>query len=186
MRRTQTLKMALAAMFLALGILLPFLTANDPALGRVLSLMHIPALLCGFVCGPAWGLAVGAVTPLLRSLLIGAPPMMPTALAMAAELGVYGLMAGLLYRALPKTPAGVVMTQVGAMLAGRLVWGVASFLLFTLFRDAYAQVIPAPFNLRFFLLAAFVTPWPGILLHLIVVPAAVLALQKAKFIPLPD
>ncbi len=31
--------------------------------------MHLPALLCGFMCGWPWGLAVGFISPLLRSMI---------------------------------------------------------------------------------------------------------------------
>ena len=44
--------------------------------------MHIPVLLCGFLCGWPWGLAVGFVAPLLRSVLFGMPPIYPTGVAM--------------------------------------------------------------------------------------------------------
>ena len=68
-------RMVLAALFVAIGFLLPFLTGQIQQIGNMLSPMHIPVLLCGFVCGPFWGLLVGAVTPLLRSLTLGMPPL---------------------------------------------------------------------------------------------------------------
>ena len=52
-----------AAAFLALALMLPFLTGQIPQIGSMLSPMHIPVLLCGFVCGWPWGLAVGVVAP---------------------------------------------------------------------------------------------------------------------------
>lgn len=176
MRNWKTLRLTLAALFLALGILLPFLTANNPKLGSIMSLMHIPVLLCGFVCGPLAGLAVGLVTPLLRSLLVGMPPLLPVALAMAFELAAYGLLAGLLYRALPKTVPGLYAALVLAMLGGRLVWGLASFIIFS--------VMGNPFTLQMFWAAAFVTPLPGILLQLVVIPPILLALKHYRLIPL--
>lgn len=88
-----TRDLVLAAFFLALGLLMPFLTAQIPSLGARLLPMHIPVLICGFVLGGPMGLIVGFITPLLRSLLIGMPPMFPTAVAMAFELAAYGLLA---------------------------------------------------------------------------------------------
>ena len=85
-----------AAAFLALALMLPFLTGQIPQIGSMLSPMHIPVLLCGFVCGWPWGLAVGVVAPPLRSVLFGMPPMYPTALCMAFELAAYGAVAGLM------------------------------------------------------------------------------------------
>ena len=83
----QTRKLVLSAFFMALGIVLPFLTGQIQQIGNMLLPMHIPVMLCGFICGWQYGLAVGAVTPLLRSMMFGMPPMMPTAAAMAVEIG---------------------------------------------------------------------------------------------------
>ena len=87
MHRNQIRRLTLTAMFIALGYLLPFLTGQIPQFGAMLSPMHIPALLCGFVCGWQYGLVAGAIMPLLRSATLGMPPMFPTAVAMAFELG---------------------------------------------------------------------------------------------------
>ena len=49
---TQTKKLTLSALFLALGLVLPFLTGQIPTIGSMLLPMHIPVLLCGLICGP--------------------------------------------------------------------------------------------------------------------------------------
>ena len=90
-----------AALFLALAFLLPFLTANNQPLNTAISPMHIPAFLCGMICGPGWGAAVGFCAPLLRSVTLGMPPL-PMAACMAFELAAYGFFAGLLRRVFPK------------------------------------------------------------------------------------
>ncbi len=56
--------------------------------------MHIPALLCGFLFGWTWGLAVGFIAPLLRSVTFGMPAMFPAAVVMVFVLAVYGGLAG--------------------------------------------------------------------------------------------
>lgn len=61
-------KLTYSALFLALAMVLPFLTGQIPEIGSMLCPMHIPALLCGFMCGWPWGLAVGFISPLLRSM----------------------------------------------------------------------------------------------------------------------
>mgnify|MGYP001045338803 CR=1 FL=1 len=81
----QIRKLTYSALYLAIALVLPFLTGQIPEIGSMLCPMHIPALLCGFVCGWPWGLAVGFVSPLLRSLLFGMPTAY-TAVAMAFEL----------------------------------------------------------------------------------------------------
>lgn len=49
--RELILKITLSGVFLALGLLLPFLTGQIPEIGSMLCPMHIPVLICGFVCG---------------------------------------------------------------------------------------------------------------------------------------
>ena len=58
--------------------------------------------------------AVGFIAPLLRSAMFGMPHMMPTGIAMCFELATYGLVAGLLYKYLPKRNAYVYVSLVGA------------------------------------------------------------------------
>ena len=100
--KTNVRTMILAAMFLALAYVLPFFTGQIPQVGAMLCPMHIPVLLCGFICGGPWGIAVGFIAPLLRSLTLGMPPMFPTAVCMAFELAAYGAVSGFLYKMLPK------------------------------------------------------------------------------------
>ena len=128
--KTSTRKLTLSALFLALGLVLPLITGQIPQIGKMLLPMHIPVLLCGMVCGWPYGLAVGAVMPLLRGLLFGMPVLYPTGIGMAFELAAYGAVIGLLYAKLNKRGvAGVYMALVPAMLAGRAVWGVAQTVL---------------------------------------------------------
>ena len=61
----------LAALFLALAFVLPMVTGHVPQVGNMLCPMHFPILLCGFVLGGPWGLAVGFAAPLLRSVVAG-------------------------------------------------------------------------------------------------------------------
>ena len=132
--------------------------------------MHIPALLCGFFCGPWYGLAVGAAAPLLRSLIYGMPPLMPTGIAMCFELAAYGFAAGLLYKLLPKKNGYIYVSLISAMLAGRVVWGIA--------RVVLAGLTHSEFVWSAFLAGAFVNAVPGIILHILLVPTLVMALKK--------
>ena len=172
MFRISTKSMVYAGLCLALALLLPFLTGQLPSIGSAISPMHIPVLLCGFLCGAPLGAIVGAVAPLLRSVLFGMPPMFPTATAMAFELCGYGLIAGLCYKLLPKSLPNVYIALALAMLGGRIVWGVAMWSL-------------TGGNLTFdaFLASAFVKAVPAIILHLVLIPPIVYALQRAHLIP---
>lgn len=163
-----------AALCLALALVLPFLTGQIPQVGSALCPMHIPVLLAGFLCGPWWAGAVGAAAPLLRFALFGMPPPLPTGLAMTFELLSYGVAAGLLYRLLPKKPVYVYVSLVGAMLIGRCVWGLAASVIFT--------ALGSPFSWAIFAAGAFTNAIPGIVLHILLIPALVLALRRAKII----
>ena len=176
MNRTslQIRKMAFSAMFLAIALVLPFLTGQIPEIGSKLCPMHIPVLLCGFVCGWPWGLAVGFICPLFRSLLFGMPPIFPTAFAMAFELAVYGAIAGLLYRRLPKKIGYIYVSLIVAMIAGRIVWGGVMFLLAGL---GYTQ-----FSFAAFLAGAVTNAIPGIILQIVLIPVLVKVFEKAKLV----
>ena len=104
-----------AALFLALAFVLPLLTGQVPKVGSMLCPMHFPVLLCGFVLGGPWGLAVGFAAPLLRSVLFGMPPMYPIAIAMAFELATYGAVAGFMYRKVQHTLPMIYATLVTSM-----------------------------------------------------------------------
>ena len=171
---TQLKKLVLAAVLLAVAFVLPFLTGQIPKIGSMLSPMHIPVLICGFVCGRPYGMGIGFIAPLLRSLTLGMPPM-AAALAMAPELAVYGLMTGLLYRYLPKKIPYLYVALVGSMLAGRIVWELVQYML--------AGIRHTSFTFEAFLAGAFVEAVPGIICHIVLVPVVVLALKKAKLMP---
>jgi len=177
MKKPDTLRWTFSALFLALGFVLPFLTMQIPEIGRMLLPMHLPVLLCGFVCGWPYGLLVGFVTPLLRSLFFGMPPMMPVAIAMAFELAAYGSLTGLFYARLRLGKARVFVSLLSAMLCGRLVWGLVSWLLYSLF-------MPEIFTLTLFWGGAVLEAWPGILAQWVLVPLMVLILEDARIIPL--
>lgn len=176
---TKTKRLVISALLLAAGLVLPFLTGGIPNFGRMLLPMHLPVLLCGFVCGWKWGLLVGFVTPLLRSVLFGMPPMVPTALAMAFEMAGYGAVAGLLYQRLRPGRGRVYVALIGAMLAGRAVWGLASWLI-------YALLTQSRFALAAFWMGGFVNAWPGMVLQVVLVPLIVMALERARLIPLKE
>ena len=165
-------KLTYSAILICAGILLPFITASNQQLGNMFCLMHIPILLCGFVCGWQWGMAAGFITPLLRSLIVGMPPIFPIAVAMAAELGAYGFFCGLFYKILPKKNGYIYISLILSMILGRVVWGIVKF--------AIAGFSGGEFGLAAFISGGFVTAIPGIILQMIVVPVAIMVLKRTK------
>ncbi len=168
--REELRTMVYAALFLALAFLLPFLTANSQQIATALSPMHIPAFLCGFICGPGWGAAMGFCAPLLRSVIVGMPHP-PMAVCMAFELAVYGFAAGLMHRLLPKKIPFVYVSLVVSMLLGRIAFCLVG-----------AKMLDNMAGKGFFVLLGqqFVNTWIGILIHLAIVPPIVLAVENYR------
>lgn len=167
----KTTKLVLSAVFIALGLTLPFLTAQMQDIGNAFLPMHIPVLLCGLFCGAGYGAAVGFILPLLRSVLFSMPPMYPVAICMAFELCTYGLVIGLL--ADKKTGIGWMYTSlITAMVAGRLVWGLVSAVVWGMGGKT--------FTVSMFLAGAFLEAVPGIVIQLVLIPVLVQAIRKVR------
>ncbi len=162
--------MILSAMFTALALLLPFLTGQLTQVGNALCPMHIPVLLCGYFCGPWYALAVGFVSPLLRFLLFGMPPLIPIGISMSLELAAYGFFSGFLYKLLPKKKVYIYVSLIGAMLCGRIVWGVARTVLYGLGKSE--------FGFAAFISGAFLNAVPGIIIQIVLIPVIVVSLRK--------
>ena len=167
----QLRRLTYAALYLAIAMVLPFITGQIPQIGAMLSPMHIPVLLCGFTCGWRYGLAVGFIAPLLRSVTFGMPAMIPGAVAMAFELAVYGGVSGWLRRTLPGKKVFIYLSLLIAMILGRIVWGgVRAFL---------AGLAVSKFSWAMFISGAVLNAVPGIVLHLVLIPLLVMAMERA-------
>ena len=170
---SKTKKLVLTAMFIAIGIVLPLAFHTIPHAGRIFLPMHIPILLCGIIVGFPFGLACGIVTPLLSSLITGMPPaaMLPS---MVCELAAYGTVSSLLMRYIPVKNmfTRTYISLIGAMLVGRLLFGVLNAFIFSV----------GSYSMQMWLTAAFVTALPGIAMQIVIIPFTVLALEKTKLI----
>lgn len=171
MNTNRILKLVLASICLALCMVLPFLTGQIREIGNMLCPMHIPVLLCGFIAGPLWAAVVGLIAPLLRFALFGMPQIFPTGVAMCFELAVYGAVSGLLYSKLPKKTINIYLSLIAAMLLGRIAWGILRVLL--------SGITSSSFTWAAFMAGAFTSAIPGIILHIVLIPILVMALQRA-------
>ena len=171
MTSLQIRRLTYAALYLAIAMVLPFVTGQIPEIGSALCPMHIPALLCGFMCGWPWGMAVGFIAPLLRSVVFGMPALFPGAVAMAFELAVYGGLAGFLHRRLPRKKGFTWAVLILSMIAGRIVWGAV--------RVVLAGLSGSSFTWALFLAGAFTNAVPGIILQLVLIPVLVIAMESA-------
>ncbi len=169
--------LTLSALFIALGIVLPFLTGQIKEIGNMLLPMHIPVFLCGLICGKRYGAVVGITVPMLRSVIFSMPVFYPAALAMAFELATYGFTVGFLYEKSPwKCIKSLYKAMLGAMVTGRVVWGCVMTLLM--------NMKSAHFGFYAFLSSAVIKAIPGIVLQFVFIPAVMVALKKAKLVPL--
>ncbi len=160
------------AMFISLGVVLPFITAYVPNLGKMLLPMHIPVLLCGIICGAKYGFFCGSILPIFRSLLLAAPPLYPDAIVMTFELAAYGTAIGIMYRRSKlRQPLKIYVCLILSMLLGRLVWAAA--------RTVLRGIGSIDFSFKLFVSMGFIKAFPGIVLQLILIPATVLLYEKS-------
>lgn len=174
--RETTKNLTLSAMFMALGLVLPFLTGQIPQIGNMLLPMHIPVFLCGLICGWRYGGVVGFVLPLLRYAVFGMPILFPTGIAMAFELAAYGLAAGYLYgRSRWKCVIALYRALIASMIIGRVVWGVVQILLLGIGSNG--------FTFQMFLSGAILNAIPGIVIQLVLIPAVMVGLNRTGLVP---
>lgn len=167
--------LTLTAMFLAIGLVLPFVTGQIPQIGNMLLPMHIPVFLCGLICGWQYGAIVGFILPLVRYAIFGMPILFPTGIAMSFELMTYGLVAGLLY-GISRWQCVIALYRsiLAAMLAGRAVWGFVQLILLGISGDG--------FTWQMFMAGAFLNAIPGIIVQLALIPAVMVALNRTGLV----
>ena len=158
-------KLTLSAFFLALGMVLPFLTGQSPQIGSMLLPMHFPAFLCGMICGWQYGAIIGFIMPLLRFALFNMPPIFPTGIAMAFELATYGAISGLLLKKDVTNIKKIYFALIIAMIVGRISWGIVSYIL--------TQI-----SLEIFITSGFISAIPGIIIQLLTIPFIVKIVSK--------
>ena len=171
MKNKKILNIVLSALFLSLCLVLPFFTGQIKEIGNMLLPMHIPVMLCGLICGWQYGLIVGAIAPIMRSLLFSMPVMYPSAISMAFELATYGFVIGYMFSKSKWTcMKSLYRSLIVSMISGRVVWGLVQAILLGLGENG--------FTLSMFIGSAFLKAIPGIILQLVLIPAIMLILGK--------
>lgn len=169
---TRIKKMVFTAVCAALCLVLPMAFHAIPNAGMVMLPMHIPVLLCGLICGWPFGMACGLLGPFISSFT-GMPPaaMLPS---MMVECAAYGMVSGLMMRYVRtgRTVADLYISMVTAMILGRVVAGFAKAWILAPGTPPFAWVT-----------TSLISGIPGIVLQLVVMPAVVLALTRARLIP---
>lgn len=183
MKKTETYRLVTAGLLTAIGVILPIILRNMTPLqaaisslipgqqiGAILLPMHLPVLLCGFICGWKYGIICGLIIPFLTNLFNGGVPPIPVAISMAFELAAYGGICGFLNK--KKLP--VFISLISAMLVGRVVMGIANVIINGLEGN--------PYGIKMYLTGAFIAAWPGIIIQLILIPIILTALKKSRFL----
>ena len=177
-KMTHLTRSVTTAVCIALCVVLPMTLHAIPNGGTLFSPMHLPVLLCGLVCGWPYGLLCGILGPLLSSLITGMPGMgyLPT---MMVELALYGLISGIMIQLIHtgKLAADLYISLLTAMLAGRILTGIARALIF-------APRSGSVYSMEAWATGYFVSSLPGIIVQLILIPVLYMALQRARLIPI--
>ena len=173
MKLSMIKRLVISALCVALCVVLPIAFHSIPDGGSIFLPMHIPVLICGMLCGWPYGLVCGLMGPLLSSAITSMPPaaMLP---AMMVECGTYGMVSGLMLKVVRtgKTYGDLYIALVTAMVAGRVLSGIAKALIF----------MPG-ISMTAWVTASFVTALPGIAIQLVFLPGVVCTLMKARVIP---
>jgi len=174
-KMTRNKQYVLTAICITLCCVLPMMLHAFYGAGSIVLPMHIPVLLCGLVVGWKFGILAGIFGPLLSSFVTGMPTM-AYAPVMVVELATYGAIVGLLICIIHTKNQyfNIYAALIPAMLVGRVVAGVfrAVFFLPELQTGVVAWVVSS----------YFVTSAPGIIIQLILIPAIVVALEKARIV----
>ena len=154
----KTKEITLSGIFLLLGLILPFVTGQIPQFGSMLLPIHLPVMLAGLCLPMPNALLISFLLPIVRSLLFTMPPMYPSAIAMAFELGTYAIVINYIFKRFKKkNTVAVYCSLIPSMLLGRFAWGAMMYMLTGIVFEA-------------FLASAFINALPGIVLQLVLIP----------------
>jgi riboflavin transporter FmnP len=171
--RNNTKRLVIAGLLLAIGIIVPTIFHTTGLPGTTFLPMHIPVLLGGFLLPPHLAVLLGMLTPILNSLITGMPALFPMVIIMIFELGVYGLVASVLYRKL-RIPS--IISLIVSMIAGRIMVGIVIFVLAAFFS---IQLDPMTF-----IIGGVTTGLPGIIIQLVLIPTLIYSIVKYTTIDL--
>lgn len=156
-----------AALVTAAGLALPWVF-HALRLGHVFLPMYLPLLAGAFVLRPRTAAAAAVATPLVSAAATGMPPLFPPIAAwMAIELGLMAGLASLLRRRRSLPPWAIVAL---VLVVGRLAYAVLVYST-GLWLNLPAGLLTA---------TSLAAGWPGMLLAVVAVPAAVRLLERGR------
>ncbi|MDO5564270.1 MAG: ECF transporter S component [Eubacteriales bacterium] len=168
--------LVLSALFIALGLVLPFFTGQIREIGKMLLPMHLPIFLCSAFCGSIYGLIIGIIVPIFRSLLFGMPIMIK-AFGMAFELAGYGFFFGLLLKMNSTIKINNLLwtyfSLILSMILGRIIYAFSQIFILGIQGSKY--------TFELFFSGTILSGIPGIILQLIIIPPIILLLKKYTY-----
>jgi niacin transporter len=163
-------KLTISALFLALGVALPWAFHFFGMAGRIFLPMHWAVVIGGCLLGPWWGALIGLLCPVMNFLVSGFPRF-PSLLLMTPEMLTYGLLAGLFVtRWGYKSYWQMMVALIPALIGGRLVYGIAAMVFGPLVLGINQPLV--------YIGGALASGIPGVLMMLVLIPALVTRIQK--------
>jgi len=173
MRKFDTKTLTGCALMVALQVILARFAVLTPNVTTRLSIEAVPVFIAGMLYGPMCGASVGVLAPTLSFLIFGMPPAAKYPF-MLIELILYGLAAGVFERALRRfETANLILTTFLSQLVGRLVYAGCLWL-------GGRFLVGAAFPAAATVAASLTTALPGIVVQLVLVPAAYTALRRFR------
>lgn len=173
----KTKKITMGALCLALSLLLPqiFHMIGMQQAGSIFLPMHLPVFIGGLLLGPIYGLFLGIFAPILSFIMIGMPGSQRV-FYMMSELAAYGFFSGLLFHFIKfqNKTVGLYVSLIGAMIAGRLVYGCVLSIATYLFNIPVGGFQAMLFSIT--------TGIPGIIIQLLLIPIVVRLVEKSGYL----
>ena len=143
-----------AIILLALAIILTLAIHFTKFNEATFSPMHLPVLLAGFILGPGYGLVIGLLSPIINSLL-KIIPTFPIAWAIVVELGLYGVMSGLLYKKsgmkiIPALIVSMIIGKIGGALILQVLGEHIKIITFVAIPDIIIQLVLVPLIIKIY------------------------------------
>ncbi|MBN2260265.1 MAG: ECF transporter S component [Clostridiales bacterium] len=164
--RKKTRDIILGSVLLALAVIIPYIFHTSGINGAVFLPMHIPVLIGGFFLSPAIAGLVGALSPILNSLISGMPVMYPIGVVMVFELAVYGISTAMLSKKFNVYNSLIIGMVLGRLSAAGVVYVLQSF-------------FGLKMNYLIYIKGAVISGIPGIVIQLLLIPVIVKALKKS-------
>lgn len=157
----KTHQLVLAGVFVALGVLVPYIFHVTGIGGAVFLPMHLPVLLGAVLLSPGLAALVGVLSPVLSHLVTGMPALAPVPIMplMVIELGVMGAVMSLLAR---RYQLNLWLALIAAMVAGRMALGLGVLVVAPMFGVDLQPLV--------YVWGSLVTGLPGIAIQLVVIP----------------